>query len=358
MNGYLYIEPFAGSAAVMYGLLRKGAKPPISYVGRKSGYVPAILDALGLSSYDPPSGIILSEPGPWAAIHACFGGASGLSAEDVASFVTYSAWTTGVRGDMYMGPDRISKGHVAGSTRAITLSGICDSVSASSSVVSKIIHSWKNEEPRKLWDRLKERKWESLMPVEGGRWLGPQDPEDVAAWVLTGAWCYKQGQHESGGPVLPGDRRQDTTAVGVSVSVAQEIKWPPLSVWQGTAETLVLPDDLSNAIIFMDPPYKGDGTRKITGYPHGDCPRENVLRLAREWSDRGARIAISECVSLREELGSDWCDVEISHTRKGAMRSFTKNQGDDRKEPQEWLTMNRPPVIKPMGRQQGLFVND
>lgn len=303
MNGYLYIEPFAGSAAVMYGLLRKGAKPPISYVGRKSGYVPAILDALGLSSYSPPSGIILSEPGPWAAIHACFG-------------------------------------------------------NSQAEIVSQIIHSWRNEEPRKLWDRLKERKWESLMPVEGGRWLGPQDPEDVAAWVLTGAWCYKQGQHESGGPVLPGDRHQDTTAVGVSVSVAQEIKWPPLSVWQGTAETLVLPDDLSNAIIFMDPPYKGDGTRKITGYPHGDCPRENVLRLAREWSDRGAHIAISECVSLREELGSDWCDVEISHTRKGAMRSFTKNQGDDRKEPQEWLTMNRPPVIKPMGRQQGLFAND
>ena len=40
--------------------------------------------------------------------------------------------------------------------------------------------------------------------------------ESVAAWILTGAWCYRQGEQESGGPVLPGSRRQDTTATATA----------------------------------------------------------------------------------------------------------------------------------------------
>ena len=36
----IFCEPFAGSAAISYALL--GAKPPISYMGGKTGYVAPI----------------------------------------------------------------------------------------------------------------------------------------------------------------------------------------------------------------------------------------------------------------------------------------------------------------------------
>lgn len=162
--------------------------------------------------------------------------------------------------------------------------------------------------------------------------------EEVASWVLTSAWCYRQGQHESGGPVLPGERRQDTTAV--AVAVARLPRFPPLAVWQGVAEGLVLPDDLRGFVMLADPPYQG-----TTGYPHGDCPRETVLRLAREWSERGAVVAVCEA----EPLPLDgWHHVEVTHGRKGQKRTFSRQQS-------EWLTLNREPLWRPHRGQVGLF---
>ena len=118
--------------------------------------------------------------------------------------------------------------------------------------------------------------------------------------------------------------------------------FPPLAVWQGFAEDLALPADLSGVVIFADPPYAG-----TTKYKHGDCPRETVLRLARDWSARGATVAISEAVRLDRELGEGWHAVQIDHARRGAKRTFSKQQD-------EWVTLNRPPVHVP-GKQVGLF---
>ena len=113
--------------------------------------------------------------------------------------------------------------------------------------------------------------------------------------------------------------------------------------------TLALPTDLSGWTIYADPPYLGDGSRKITGYPHGTCSRETVLRLAREWSDRGAVVGISECVGLAGALGAGWHEVEITHGRRGQKRTFSVQN-------EEWLTMNTPPQHAPHRGQVGLFV--
>jgi site-specific DNA-adenine methylase len=101
-------------------------------------------------------------------------------------------------------------------------------------------------------------------------------------------------------------------------------------------------------VVYADPPYLGDGSRKITGYPHGTCSRETVVRLAREWSERGATVAISECVGLAGDLGAGWHEVEITHGRKGQKRSFSVQQS-------EILTMNRPPQHAPHRGQVTLF---
>ena len=127
------------------------------------------------------------------------------------------------------------------------------------------------------------------------------------------------------------------------------VKPPFQAVWQGSIQEIKLPDDLRDWVIYLDPPYYGDGTRKITGYPYGTCLREDLLRLAAQWSERGALVAISECVPLTKELGAGWHQVDITSARKGMKRTFSTQQ-------HEWVTMNRPPQADPTkGVQLKLF---
>ncbi|NBV62586.1 MAG: hypothetical protein EBR73_16275, partial [Rhodobacteraceae bacterium] len=200
----------------------------------------------------------------------------------------------------------------------------------------------------------------SLMPVTGGRWLGPQGVEEVArlihcamlSYVKDGAMSSYSEAAGSGIRYVDKTGREDTwrpTTPDVSATrVAATPTFPPLAVWQGSADALDLPADLSGWTVYLDPPYLGDGSRKITGYPHGTCSRETVVRLAREWSERGATVAISECVGLAGDLGAGWHEVEITHGRKGQKRTFSVQN-------EEILTMNRPPQHAPHRGQLTLF---
>ena len=355
---YLFCEPFAGSAALTYYLL--GAKPPISYMGGKTGYAPTIAACLGLSPRQRPAGIVLGEVGPMAAVHAVLGGAAGSAAE-VGGMVMVGKWTfqqgdqRGAHRLAFWGPDG----------RRPELGGVAVAVAAlphpRAAEVAAIIRGWAGEEPRALWERLRREGWPSLMPVPGGRWLGPQGVEEVARYVHASMLSYvKDGSMASyseaaGIGIKYTDKtgRTDfwrpTTPNASAERIAATPAFPPLAVWQGTADTLSLPADLSGWTIYADPPYLGDGSRKITGYPHGTCSRETVLRLAREWSDRGAVVGISECVGLAGALGAGWHEVEITHGRRGQKRTFSVQN-------EEWLTMNTPPQHAPHRGQVGLFV--
>jgi hypothetical protein len=75
--------------------------------------------------------------------------------------------------------------------------------------IAEIIRGWADEEPRALWERLRaERKARTASGSAG----------EVAAWIQQGVWSYRQGDLTSGGPVLPGDRRQDTTATATATA--------------------------------------------------------------------------------------------------------------------------------------------
>ena len=91
MRPYVWCEPFSGSAALTYGLF--GCKPPISYMGSKSGYSSVIYDALGISRLHPPAGIVLCEVGPMAAVHAALCGATGVDAGEVAKQMIFNRWS-------------------------------------------------------------------------------------------------------------------------------------------------------------------------------------------------------------------------------------------------------------------------
>ena len=193
-----------------------------------------------------------------------------------------------------------------------------------------------------------------MMPVEGGRWLGPCDVGEVGALVACSELSAKKQPEEGyGGEYERWEKGARYGRPDMEVTASRLVAappFPPLAVWQGGADRLVqqLPGRLDGWVCFCDPPYKGDGSRKITGYPHGDFSREDTLRLATELHRRGAVVAVSECVGLARELGEGWEQVEISHGRKGQVRSMSVEQ-------REFLTVNRPPQWRPHLGQQGLF---
>lgn len=137
----LFVELCCGSAAVTLRLLSAHARPPISYMGAKTGYATAILHALGLRSGQGADACMLVEAGPWA-----------------------KAW------------------------RLLTTPDGCRAVAA-------VIRAWIGEDARALWERLRSE------PVAGGdsedvaRWL----------WIAGNSWkndCEtwkRQDERDNGG---------------------------------------------------------------------------------------------------------------------------------------------------------------
>lgn len=318
----LFAELFCGSAAVSLALVGgRNLKPPVAYMGGKRGYAPTILAAMGLRCGQGADAVLLNDAGPWGLV-----------------------WQT------------------------LVSPGGADAVAA-------VIRGWKDEEPRALWGRLRAES-----PPD---FLGQGNPDDVARWVMLGCWSYRQGDPTSGGCVLPGERRQDTSAVAVAVAVAAVARWLVLSSWsyeagnlstgfvgpgerrqdttatatatagriragvpesiafQTDARLIAPPADAEGCWVYLDPPYS-----QTTGYA-ADCPRADVLAIARTWSNAGATVCISEASPLADDLGPGWDSMDITPERKGQARTFSVQQ-------QEWITINRRPAYK-VAHQQALW---
>jgi len=184
-----------------------------------------------------------------------------------------------------------------------------------------IIESWKDEEPKSLWQRLR---------AEGPAVCPPVDPREVARFVLCGVWSYRQSEVESGF-VGPSQRRQDTTATATATArIALDL---PATITDD-ARAVDPPQLPAGTVCYMDPPYLG-----TTGYRH-DLGRGAVLELARKWEAAGAVVCISEAEPIGALVHEGWHAVEITGERVGQKRTFSKQQ-------REWLTMSRPPAWKP-----------
>jgi len=360
-------------AALSFYLM--GGKPPISWMGSKTGYSETLAAILGLSRSNV-AGFVWGDCGPNVAALAHLCGATGATAEDVAGWLHCGslAYRRGVpesgfnAGKAYPGVWKGRDGEPDGLRPATDPPKVAEGVESlplpATKAVAALIRSWKNEEPRALWERLKAKGWPSLLLPEGsvGRWLGPATLLEVAGYFASSelaargdpsaGYAGEQERHDAGKCWTKPD------IVGVSEKVESLPTFPPIACWQGRAEDLVLPQNMRGICALLDPPYKGDITtagKKPTGYKAGDCSRESVLAMARDYDKRGAVVAICESVRLDRELGAGWYAVDISHARKGQARTFTKNQGSNSKEPQEWVTLNRPPQYYPP-KQTGLGV--
>jgi hypothetical protein len=341
-----------------------GCDGPISWMGNKRAYKDALMKMLGLSRLNPPSAYVWGDVGPNIAALACLFGAAG-SAEEVARYLAHYV-RSHPGGGGFIAPDhRMITGSRAGDVFHRYLpedpAPLVDLIpSPRAPEVAAIIRGWRDEEPRALWSRLKAAGWPSLLLPEGsgGRWLGPVGVEEVAAWLLAIRWSFseKGPEHGYGGPGRPVNTinanwtmedRDKALSIERFTGILESNKSAPrVACWQGRAEDMRLPGDLSGWVCLLDPPYKGDCTKKITGYKHGDISRDHLLCLADSYDRRGAVVAICESVSLRADFGDGWHAVDIGGERKGQARTFGNTS--------EWVTMNRKPVVVP-GVQASLF---
>jgi len=337
----LFVELCAGTAALSLRLGREGARPPVSRMGAKTGYADRILTLLGLVPGQGAGHYLWCEPDPGVRLLLEAYRDAGLAREAAA-----------------------------------------------------IIRSWADEEPRALWERLREEgpprgveagevaRWARLITANRlipGRWA------DDGRWVNA---ARDGGEHTIGGvsfggadfctsaldlaekfEATVGDMPATITPDARRVDPREVARWIVRATWsyeQGNIRTgfvgpgdrrqdttatatqragmglpaTITPDargiepgpDLPpGTVAYMDPPYVG-----TTGYGH-DLPRSEVVSLARRWADAGATVAISEAEPIGDLVSDGWYVVEVTEQRKGQKRTFSKQQ-------REFLTMNRKPV--------------
>lgn len=276
-----WVEICAGSAATTLGLIGgPRCKPPVSYMGSKTGYRKAILAAMGLRQGLGADRVVLVEAGPWADVWSCL-----------------------------IDPEKCK-------------------------AVADIIRGWIGEDARALWDRLRAEAVPTDTALGVARWLclqgGSFNNYPIEIKPPTPDYNRWPGGNHPG--TWPADIKDRTSEMAAGC-------WPPTAIFKGDAAAVEpVPPLPEGTFVYMDPPYQN-----TTGYAH-DLPREAVLEIARKWSDAGAVVCVSEAEPLPLP---GWHHVEITGARIGQARTFSRQK-------QEWLTMSRPPVVKPTV-QQSLF---
>jgi hypothetical protein len=204
---------------------------------------------------------------------------------------------------------------------------------------AKIIRSWKDEDPKELWLRLRKEG-----PVKG-----PEvDPREVAkflrlltsnrlipgTWSEDGRWvnAARDGGETTKGGVSFGGADFCTDAVTLATAINDTPTLP--ATITDDARKVEPPQLPAGTVAYMDPPYLN-----TTGYSH-DLGRESVLELARKWEAAGALVCISEAEPIGALVADGWSVVEITGERKGQKRTFSKQQ-------REFLTLSRKPAWKP-----------
>jgi len=347
----LFVELCAGTAALSLRLhAGRNARPPVSRMGAKTGYADVILRVLGLR---PGQGHTDGTRYLWCEPDA------------------------GVRLLLHAYTDR-----------------------ALATAAADIIRSWKDEDPRALWERLRAEGPatcpEGLTAREVARWvlwsagttggnpghggfkglhkLRPAvdgfipsragcavsldgldvlpaaihpdaraiDPREVARVALLGQWSYRRGEPGSGfNAGLLRDR--EPTATGGNGCKARTCE-QEAGLWDAVP---AMPAAVGEDARTLDPPTLPPGTvaymdgpyENTTAYAHL-FPRVEQVEVARRWDEAGATVCISEAEPIPELVADGWHKVEITGERKGQRRTFSRQQ-------REWLTVNRPPAWVP-----------
>ena len=317
----LYIEPFAGAAAVALQLLGgTGCHPPVSWMGGKRRLASHILARLGLEPGQGAGRVVLCDAGPWGWVWPAL-----LDAEVSARVAAVlRGWSGEPIQDLWF---RLrDEGPRVDPAEAVAQWLVLQARSASGAPVF-----WRDGAPSLLQgDRRPGRyypAWQNKVPshlLQGsgaGRRpqpAGQHDPlgPDPKLMASDGRGVEREAgikgdkrRSKSGG--AGGLVRIETLAERVE-SLALALSGRSISVVAGRAEALpsLLPRDLRGAVVYLDPPYRG-----CTGYGW-DVERRDLVTMAREYVRRGARVAISEAVGLAGDLGGGWREEDITMGKK------------------------------------------
>ncbi len=384
----LWVELCAGTAALTLRLIGgRFCRPPVSRMGSKSGYGEALLSIAGLRAGQGAEAVLLCEPDDgcrallqaypqpevlreaaeiirswadedprelWERLRAegPIRGASGgevarwayVTGQSVEKRPTGASWFTRPNGE----GQKSIEGYAEDLERlAASELARWARITTSNRLVNVDPHTWMNT-------------------GQGGTKHGGEDfstgaedlargfegvsAREVGRWVSIGHLSYRDAQPESGFGVAQGYLTPKETkgpiAGRADILESGAASWPPVTVCADCRE--IDPEGIpEGTVCYIDPPYLGDGSQKITGYGHG-LTREEVVAMATSWSDAGARVMISECAPLTDDLGPGWQAVNITATRKGQKRTFSTEQGRT-----EWVTVNFEPHWRPS--QLGLF---
>lgn len=228
--------------------------------------------------------------------------------------------------------------------------------------VAAVLRSWRGEDPRALWFRLRDEgpredaveaaaqllwlqaRAASGVPVwwEGRDYAGPgyntgqrardarraalragargdrpadsyratQLTDRLVQWAENGGTRQNEGKGfnaaGAGGIVDPGTiaARLDTVR-GLDLNDVAILHVDALTLTREWAPRLGV-----DARVTLDPPYQG-----CTGYPVA-CPRDEVLDIAETWARHGARVVLHEAVGLAGDLGGGWTQRQLRTGRK------------------------------------------
>lgn len=355
----LFVELCAGLASVS-GVLEHGPtwKPPVSRMGRKTGYAGAILRVMGLRPRQKAERYLWAEAdGDVAALLAAYTRPKVM--REIAALIR--SWIPCPYGDHAPDP---SCSRCKGTGR------------------------W---DARDLWEVLRREKrrglWEGggeagevavyagvaaggYPAGEGFRGLHVNRPS-VDGWIpgrealaerfstlpwppvliaqdaavdvgSVAGWIWSTGRSIMGGggfadtdPREDGKPRPRGLTLESFAAACRPLVWPSTAL---TPSASIPPPPLPpGTVCYIDPPYLN-----TTGYK-ADFTRAQVCEVAERWATAGARVYISEAEPIKIE---GWHHIEISGERKGQARTFGNTP--------EWLTCSHPPAWTPP-IQGGLF---
>jgi len=360
----LFVELCAGLASVS-GVLQHGStwKPPISRMGRKTGYAAAILRVMGLKPRSGAARYLWAEAdSDVAALLAAYTQPDVMReiAEIIRSWIPcpygpHEGWCSRCKGtgrwdarDLWETLRREERRGLWEGFAALNVAGWAyaqsrttighDAFAAFCGSREEVPDgSAGRSQGRSDLARSLDRAALPWPPV-----LIAQDaavkPEEVAQALFLQSFQYNHRPllYASAGFMTPnpngGRQAADRATIAERIELAQS--WPPIHL---TPDATLPPPPLPpGTVVYFDPPYAN-----TTGYKH-DLPRAAVLEIAERWASAGARVYISEA----EPLPVFRHHVEISGQRVGQKRTF----GDT----QEWLTCSHPPAWTPP-KQGGLF---
>lgn len=170
------------------------------------------------------------------------------------------------------------------------------------SEIISFLEEWSQEDPKKVYDRTHNGEASEDLGRFAAEYLFLQRLafSGKAVSPQNGVWKSPGFNHTSayGNPASDSFGAVNPMLPSL-IRTLKTFRWETTENWtahQGSASDIAFPVG-PRTVVYFDPPYAG-----TTLYPAGDLSRSEVVRLAQEWSDRGALVVISEGEAV-EELG-------------------------------------------------------